>query len=280
MCEDLYMLMAIQSSLEAGYAILDVYHSDFSVEYKPDDSPLTLADKRSHEIIVNNLRPPGIPIISEEGRDTPYEQRKTWERLWLVDPLDGTKEFIKRNGEFTVNIALVENHKPVLGVIFVPDKDILYFASRKVGAFKLENSQSLGPLDLKGGKKGPDILLKKIIDRAVRLPVNISPLPSFTIVASRSHSTPELQAYVEEKRRDFGRVEFIAAGSSLKFCVVAEGRADVYPRLGPTMEWDTAAGHAITENAGSRVLRYGTQKTLVYNKQDLHNPWFSVSRKR
>jgi 3'(2'), 5'-bisphosphate nucleotidase len=280
MRNDFYLLKAIQTSLEAGYAILDVYHSDFSVEYKADDSPLTLADKRAHEIIVNYLNTSGIPILSEEGKGVPYEERKTWERLWLVDPLDGTKEFIKRNGEFTVNIALVESQQPVLGVIFVPDKDVLYFASRKLGSFKLERIQSLGLPGWEGGKKDPDNLLKRIVDLAVRLPVNLSPLPSFTIVGSRSHSTAELQAYVEERRRDFGKVEFIAAGSSLKFCVVAEGLADVYPRLGPTMEWDTAAGQAIAENAGGEVLQYETNEPLVYNKEDLYNPWFSVGRQR
>jgi len=273
-----YILKAIQTSLEAGSAILDVYRSEFAVEYKTDRSPLTLADRRSHEVIVEHLNDFNIPILSEEGKGTAYEQRKNWNQLWVVDPLDGTKEFIKRNGEFTVNIALIEKNKPVLGVIFVPDKETLYFAAAGLGAYKLETEPLLEFLDPKHNTKKEDELVEKIIAHAARLPAQPSPSPIFTIVGSRSHSTPELQAYVEEKRREYKDVDFIAAGSSLKFCVVAEGRADIYPRLGPTMEWDTAAGQAIAENAGGKVLRYDTQEPLTYNKEDLYNPWFIVSR--
>ncbi len=273
-----YILKAIQASVEAGHAILDVYHSDFSVEYKTDTSPLTLADRQSHELIVNHLSEFNIPILSEEGRDTPYQVRKTWDQLWVVDPLDGTKEFVKRNGEFTVNIALVENNMPVLGVIFIPDKETLYFAANGSGAYKLEKKLPSEVIDPDISNNEKDALLARIVDQAEQLPLSRSALPLYTIVGSRSHQTPELQAYVEEKRREFGKVDFIAAGSSLKFCVVAEGRANIYPRLGPTMEWDTAAGQAIVENAGAKVVRFDNQQPLTYNKEDLYNPWFIVLR--
>jgi 3'(2'), 5'-bisphosphate nucleotidase len=197
-----------------------------------------------------------------------------------VDPLDGTKEFIKRNGEFTVNIALIENSRPVLGTIFVPDRQTLYFAAHDLGAYKLKD----GPLsDLQCAAdedSGEDagIRLAQIIEQSSRLPIQHSREAALTIVGSRSHKNAELEAYVEEKRNEFGNVEFISAGSSLKICLVAEGRADLYPRLGPTMEWDTAAGQAIAESAGARVYQYDTREPLVYNKADLHNPWFIVQR--
>jgi 3'(2'), 5'-bisphosphate nucleotidase len=273
-----YILKAIQTSIVAGNAILDVYRSDFAVEYKTDSSPLTLADKKSHEIIVSHLFEFKIPILSEEGKSTPYEQRKAWDQLWVVDPLDGTKEFIKRNGEFTVNIALVEKNQPVLGVIFVPDKETLYFAAAGLGAYKLDNKPALELLNSTHSTAKESELLNKIIEHAARMPVHPSPSPVYTIVGSRSHSTPELQEYVEDKRRKYGDVDFIAAGSSLKFCVVAEGWADIYPRLGPTMEWDTAAGQAIAENAGGKVVQYDSREPLTYNKEDLYNPYFIVQR--
>jgi len=278
MSTNAYLLKAIQASIEAGQAILDVYHSDFSVEYKTDSSPLTLADKRSHEVIVKHLSEFDIPILSEEGKNKPYDERKTWNRLWIVDPLDGTKEFVKRNGEFTVNVALVEDHKPVLGVIYVPDKKMLFFAASGLGAFKLEKELPTELFESNQSNAKPEDRLSEILELTERLPANHSPLPLYTIVGSRSHQTPELQAYIEEKRRECGKVEFIAAGSSQKFCVVAEGQADIYPRLGPTMEWDTAAGQAIAENAGATVVRSDNQEPLTYNKEDLYNPFFIVLR--
>ena len=276
-----YIVKSIQAAIAAGNAIKEIYHSeDFGVEYKSDKSPLTLADQKSHEIIMDALEEFDIPILSEEGKDTPYSQRKDWERFWIVDPLDGTKEFIKRNGEFTVNIALIEKTSPVLGIIFVPDRDTLYFAGQGLGAYKLEN----GPFsELQGARtdseKKAGLLLDQIMAQSTRLPVKDPQRTSLTIVGSRSHKNAELEAYVEAKRKAFGNVEFISAGSSLKICLVAEGRADLYPRLGPTMEWDTAAGQAIAENAGARIYQYDTREPLVYNKTDLHNPWFIVQRK-
>jgi 3'(2'), 5'-bisphosphate nucleotidase len=275
-----YILRSIQAAIAAGNAVNEVYHSeDFGVEYKPDQSPLTLADQKSHDIIVNGLREFDIPILSEEGKDTPYAQRKDWKRFWVVDPLDGTKEFIKRNGEFTVNIALVENSRPVLGTIFVPDSNTLYFAGRNFGAYKLQDGPFAElPETRVESKEETQTLLDQIIGQSSRLPIENQQRPSLTIVGSRSHKTAELEAYVGEKRKTHGEVEFISAGSSLKICLVAEGRADVYPRLGPTMEWDTAAGQAIAEHAGARVYQYNTSKPLIYNKEDLHNPWFIVQR--
>jgi len=275
-----YILRSIQAAIAAGDGINEIYRSeDFGVEYKTDKSPLTLADQKSHEIITNALEGYDIPILSEEGQNMPYTQRKNWQRFWIVDPLDGTKEFIKRNGEFTVNIALIENNRPVLGAIFVPDRNTLYFAAQNFGAYKLEN----GPFS-EWLETGPDskettsTLLDQITRQSTRLPVTDPQRLALTIVGSRSHKNAELEAYVEEKRNAFGDVEFISAGSSLKICLVAEGRADLYPRLGPTMEWDTAAGQAIAENAGADVYQYETRKPLTYNKEDLHNPWFIVQR--
>ncbi|MGD8739260.1 MAG: 3'(2'),5'-bisphosphate nucleotidase CysQ [Desulfobacterales bacterium] len=275
-----YILKSIQAAIAAGNAINQVYHSeDFGVEYKSDKSPLTLADQKSHEIIMNVLTEFDFPILSEEGKDTPFAQRKDWEHFWVVDPLDGTKEFIKRNGEFTVNIALIKNSRPVLGTIFVPDRNTLYFAGQDLGAYKLEdgpfNQMLIAQADSKEDVRD---FLNQIIGQSIKLPVIDPQRAVLTIVGSRSHKTAELEAYVEEKRKTHGEVEFISAGSSLKICLVAEGRADVYPRLGPTMEWDTAAGQAIAEYAGASVYQYDTSKPLIYNKEDLHNPWFIVQR--
>ncbi|MBW2433262.1 MAG: 3'(2'),5'-bisphosphate nucleotidase CysQ [Deltaproteobacteria bacterium] len=275
-----HIIKSIQTAIAAGKAINAVYHSeDFGVEYKSDTSPLTVADQKSHEIIMKMLQDGDIPILSEEGLDMPYAQRKDWVRFWVVDPLDGTKEFIKRNGEFTVNIALIQDGRPVMGTIFVPDRDTLYFAAQGFGAYKLED----GPFDeLQYAPADSDeqarILLGQIVEQSTPLPIEHPRRVALTIVGSRSHKTAELQAYVEEKRKAVGDVEFISAGSSLKICLVAEGRADIYPRLGPTMEWDTAAGQAIAEAAGATVCEYGTLNPLMYNKEDLHNPWFIVQR--
>jgi 3'(2'), 5'-bisphosphate nucleotidase len=275
-----YIWGSIQAAVAAGDAINEIYRSeDFGVEYKTDKSPLTIADQKSHEIITKALRGYDIPILSEEGQNMPYAQRKNWERFWMVDPLDGTKEFIKRNGEFTVNIALIENNRPVLGTIFVPDKNTLYFASQNFGAYKLEDGPFSELLESRpDSQEKTSALLEQTMRQSTRLPVTDPQRSSLTIVGSRSHKNTELEAYVEEKRKTFGDVEFISAGSSLKICLVADGRADLYPRLGPTMEWDTAAGQAIAEAAGADVYQYETQKPLIYNKEDLHNPWFIVQR--
>ena len=290
MNDKFYLLTAVAAAIEAGRAILEVYRSsDFKIEKKADKSPLTLADRRSHEVIVKRLGKLAIPILSEEGKDIPYVERKSWETYWLIDPLDGTKEFIKQNGEFTVNIAMIRDRKPLGGVIYVPDKDVLYFALNDQGSFKVDSGDSIKQLEtdlietlnIQAGGPGNEKIAEtfdSIIAAAAKLPVYDLPDRPFTIIGSRSHASPELEAFVEEKRQKHGEVEFISAGSSLKLCLVAGGKADIYPRTGSTMEWDTAAGQAIAENAGCKVLQYETNEPLIYNKENLLNPWFVVSR--
>ncbi len=253
---------------QAGDAIMAIYEGDHAVEYKDDKSPLTAADKASHEVIVAGVQKnfPNIPILSEEGKDIPYEERKDWNRFWLVDPLDGTKEFIKRNGEFTVNIALIENNQPVLGVVYVPVQEKLYLGVvgegawiQKQGSRSQESGSSLEPATLN---------LQPI---QVRQADNDKGL---TVVMSRSHSSLELEEYL----KNINVAEAMPVGSSLKLCVVAEGKADLYPRLGPTMEWDTGAGHAVVVAAGGSV-RTLQGDDLVYNKNNLLNPYFFVKNK-
>ncbi|MGD2272600.1 MAG: 3'(2'),5'-bisphosphate nucleotidase CysQ [Desulfobacterales bacterium] len=270
-----YLAGAIFASMKAGKATLEVYYTDFSVEHKADNTPLTLADRKSHHIIKACLKQFGIPILSEEGREVLYAQRRDWGLLWIVDPLDGTKEFVNCREEFTVNIALVKDGKPVVGVVFVPIKNSLYFAGQGRGSYKLENAQID---DVFSNSIDAETSMHNVIELSDGLPLrSVSDTP-FTIVGSRSHGGRELEAFVEQKRKEYDEVEFISAGSSLKFCYVAEGRADIYPRFGPTSEWDTAAGQAIVENAGGEVLDYNTGQPLVYNKQNILNPWFIAKR--
>ena len=266
----------LRISREAGQVILQVYDSDFAVEQKFDSSPLTLADRRSHEVIAQGLSLMSdlpIPLLSEEGRSIPYDERKTWDMFWLVDPLDGTKEFVKRNGEFTVNIALIQNSSPLIGVIYIPVKNIFYFAVKGLGAYRLELRNAEVPASTKG--------LLKISSRLPLAPDSAdtaSNISRVTVIGSRSHMSAETEQFINDLKAKYKEVDFLAAGSSLKFCLIAEGRADVYPRFGPTMEWDTAAGQAIVEQAGGRVLRAGSQEPLTYNKEDLLNPSFIVHR--
>ncbi|MFI3282671.1 MAG: 3'(2'),5'-bisphosphate nucleotidase CysQ [Rikenellaceae bacterium] len=263
--------LAIKAALDAGAEILEIYNdptSDFGVERKADNSPLTIADKRAHGVITKTLEPSGIYALSEEGRHESYEVRSAHSRLWIIDPLDGTKEFIKRNGEFTVNIALVERGVPVLGVVYLPVKEILYFASQEVGAYRLDNitaDSSLPSID-------------EYITHSAKLPLE-KKHDKFTIVASRSHLSDETTAFVEKMREQHGDVEFISSGSSIKLALVAEGSADVYPRYAPTMEWDTAAGDAVARCSGAEVVRHDDEMPLEYNKVDLLNPWFIVRKK-
>ena len=242
---------AIQAARAAADEIMRIYSTaDFGVEMKADNSPLTLADKAAHNAIMRHLLPTGIPVLSEEGAHLPFSERKDWHRLWIVDPLDGTKEFIKRNGEFTVNIALVEDGTPVLGVIVVPVTGRTYAAD--VRARRLDTSPSVPDGSVVG-----------------------SP---FTVVASRSHLNEETAAFIDRLRQQHPDLQCISSGSSLKICLVAEGKADVYPRFAPTMEWDTAAGDAIARAAGCAVVDAHTGTPLIYNKEDLHNPHFIVTR--
>ena len=255
---------AIIAALDAGKAILEIYHSgDFDIEIKGDNSPLTRADTASNDVIMSYLETTNIPVLSEEGRDISYQERKDWKRLWIVDPIDGTKEFIKRNGEFTVNIALVENQKPIIGVVFVPVSGELYFSSKEVGAFKIAVDKN-------------DFNVETLISKANKLPLQRKD-KTFTIVASRSHMSSKTESYVKEMRNKHGSVNLISKGSSLKLCLIAEGKADCYPRFAPTMEWDTAAGQAICENAGFNVIDVKTKSNILYNRKKLTNNFFLIS---
>jgi 3'(2'), 5'-bisphosphate nucleotidase len=254
---------AIKASLEAGKRIMEIYDNEsFDVDFKTDDSPLTKADLASHNIIVSHLKDTNVPILSEEGKHLDYEIRKTWNSLWIVDPIDGTKEFIKKNGEFTVNISLVENQIPILGVIYVPALKELYFAEKELGSFKLDNITEFSTLS-------------EIIKEANQLPLSIEK-DKFTVVASKSHLSKETEDYIEELEKEHGEVITLSKGSSLKLCMVAEGMAHEYPRFAPTMEWDTAAGQAICKYAGKTVYDYKTRKEMLYNRKNLLNNWFLV----
>ncbi|MBU2019903.1 MAG: 3'(2'),5'-bisphosphate nucleotidase CysQ [Bacteroidetes bacterium] len=256
--------LAIEASLKAGDAILEIYgQDDFQIQNKEDESPLTAADLAANDIIEKILIPTGIPLMTEEGGKTPYAERKNWTKLWIIDPLDGTKEFIKRNGEFTVNIALIENEIPILGVVFTPVTKELYFSNKEIGAFKIT-------LDA-------DRSIATILSKAQALPLP-SNRDSFVVVASRSHLSPETEVFIEEQKAKYDKVEMLSKGSSLKLCMVAEGSADCYPRFAPTMEWDTAAGQAICLYANCTVINWETKKALLYNKENLLNPWFLVGR--
>lgn len=257
---------AIQAALLAGKAIMEVYNSVFEVEYKDDKSPLTEADKRANDIINSFLIPTGIPIISEENKQTDFSVRKQWDSCWVVDPVDGTKEFIKRNGEFTVNIALVENGKPQLGVIYVPATKVIYFANVKKGeAFKAELTTH-------------ETSVEGVVNKALTLKPKQGNSNLIQVVGSRSHMSQETLDFMEELKQTGKEVVIVSKGSSLKFCLVAEGNADVYPRYAPTMEWDTAAGQAICNAVGMQVISKETNQALLYNKENLLNPWFLVSK--
>ncbi len=237
---------------EAGDVIMEIYQKDFSVEYKDDKSPLTEADLRSNEIIVSKLKAlyPHIPLLSEEEKEVAFDERKEWEYFWLIDPIDGTKEFIKKNDEFTVNIALIHKDTPVLGVVYAPALGDMYKAKKGVGAFK--NNQKL-PLE-----------------------VNDTPETSLRVVASKSHLSEETQAFIDEVAKSTESIEQVSKGSSLKLVMVAEGSADIYPRLAPTMEWDTGAADAVVREAGKMTYQFEHDTPVVYNKQNLLNPWFVV----
>ncbi|WP_138432518.1 3'(2'),5'-bisphosphate nucleotidase CysQ [Winogradskyella algicola] len=258
--------IAIKASLEAGKVIMNVYETAFNVEIKDDKSPLTEADKRANNVINLFLKPLGTPIISEENKQIDYTVRKTWNTCWVVDPVDGTKEFIKRNGEFTVNIALVENGIPKLGVIYVPAVKTIYYGNVEEGsAFKAE----LGSHDT-------------TIDEVLKLSKPIQPKlntsKNIEVVGSRSHMNEDTLNFVEALKNEGKEVEIVSKGSSLKFCLVAEGNADVYPRYAPTMEWDTAAGQAICNAVGIKVISKDTNQPLKYNKENLLNSYFLVSK--
>jgi 3'(2'), 5'-bisphosphate nucleotidase len=235
-------------ALNAGNTIMEIYNRDFSIVYKDDKSPLTEADLASNDVIIQGLERYGIPIMSEEGKSIAYDNRKNWEYYWCIDPIDGTKEFIKKNGEFTVNIALIHNDTPVLGVVYAPVLGDIYKAKKGEGAFK--NNKKL-PL-----KTNPDLS------------------ENIRVVASKSHLSEETQAFIDNLKTK--NIEQVSKGSSLKLCMVAEGEADIYPRLAPTMEWDTAAADAIVRESGKMTYQFEENRPVVYNKENLLNPWFIV----
>ncbi len=261
------ILSVAEIIITAGKETLRVYDSvDLGVEYKKDNSPLTEADTASHNVIVaglEKLKIDGsvIPVLSEEGKDIPYAERSGWQKYWLVDPLDGTKEFIKRNGEFTVNIALIVNNEPAAGFVYIPVKDELYFGAEGLGSFFLKDAAETENSAVLSSARA---LKPSDASEAVK------------IVASRSHLTPETEDYINKIENRFEKVEIVSSGSSIKLCMVADGSADVYPRFAPTMEWDTAAAHGVCRFAGCRVIDAGTKKELKYNKQNMLNPWFLV----
>nr|WP_298717643.1 3'(2'),5'-bisphosphate nucleotidase CysQ [uncultured Steroidobacter sp.] len=241
----------VRLAQQAGDAILSVYSEQFEVTHKTDQSPLTVADLRSHEIISKGLRAltPDLPVLSEEASDIPFEQRRQWTRYWLVDPLDGTKEFVSRNGEFTVNIALIEDHAPVLGVVHVPVTSTTYTGATGIGAFKHVDAHKPAPLHVASPASTP-----------------------LRIVGSRSHRGDSLDRYLPK----LAPYELVAVGSSLKFCLIAEGSADFYPRFGPTSEWDTAAAQAVVEAAGGAVIKTNGERLRYNTKAELLNPHFLV----
>ncbi len=257
------LLTAIEAAIEAGAEIMKIYADDFEVLLKPDDSPLTSADKNANEVINAHLKKTAYPIISEENKQIAYDIRKTWDVCWMVDPLDGTKEFIKRNGEFTVNIALIKNNEPVLGVIYVPVSKNLYYAMVS------ENKAFKSMLNNHG-------FTEEVFQNSIEITPEKVTNNQIKIVGSRSHKSEETDAFVQDLEAQGKKISFLSKGSSLKFCLVAEGQANLYPRFAPTMEWDTAAGHAICTAVGLKVIQAENGKALHYNKENLLNPYFVV----
>ncbi|MDF1884287.1 3'(2'),5'-bisphosphate nucleotidase CysQ [Sulfurimonas sp. SAG-AH-194-C21] len=251
MLEQIELEKIVEIAQKAGDAIMEIYKKDFKVEYKDDKSPLTEADIKSNEIICSALAKmyPNIPMLSEENKEVAFKDRKDWEYYWCIDPIDGTKEFVKKNDEFTVNIALIYKDTPVLGVVYAPAIDEMYKAKKGEGAFK-------------NGQRLP-------------LKTNNNPKDKLYVVASKSHLSEETQAFIDNLQTK--EIEQVSKGSSLKLCMVAEGIADIYPRLAPTMEWDTAAADAVVRESGKMTYQFDTDsEPVIYNKENLLNPWFIV----
>jgi 3'(2'), 5'-bisphosphate nucleotidase len=262
------LIIAIKAALKAGEAILDIYKKDFRVDFKDDNSPLTEADLLSNRIIISYLLQTNIPIISEEEKEIPYTERKDWGLCWVIDPIDGTKEFIKKNGEFTVNISLVEKGNTKLGVIYVPvTKELYYTNEYKTSSYKTIVSMN--------EMKSFDDLLFRNEDK-IRPKTNEN--SKIRVVGSRSHMNEYTLLFIEDLKKEYREVEIVSKGSSLKFCLIAEGEADVYPRFAPTMEWDTAAGQAICEAVGLKVIDQNTKQPMVYNRENLLNNYFLVTK--
>jgi 3'(2'), 5'-bisphosphate nucleotidase len=260
---------ALQTAFRAGNAIMEIYRQPFDVEFKADNSPLTIADKTAHTIIAEGLSETGLPLLSEEGAQISFDIRKNWKHFWMVDPLDGTKEFIKKNGDFTVNIALISDRQTAFGVVYAPVPGFLYWGS-KSGSFRLKVSR----IELESFDN-----FNTIKTLAEQLPC-VSRQESFLVLGSRSHMNIETESFISDLKITHPDLSFISRGSSLKFCTLAEGGADVYPRFGPTMEWDTAAGHAVARFAGCSVDQVENGLPVEYNKQSLLNPNFIARRKK
>ncbi|MFM9826224.1 3'(2'),5'-bisphosphate nucleotidase CysQ [Flavobacterium sp.] len=258
-------IIAIEASIAAGKVIMEIYQKDFQIDFKNDNSPLTEADIAANAVIMEYLNQTGIPIISEENKQTPYSIRKNWISCWIVDPLDGTKEFVKKNGEFTVNIALVKNGLPEFGVIYVPATGVLYFGDvSRQKAYRITIDHS-------------NYTISDILKNASEIQPQQN-LNTIRVVGSRSHMNQETLDFVENLRQKSQQeIEMVSKGSSLKFCLVADGNADVYPRFAPTMEWDTAAGQAICMSVGLKVIDNTTNLAMKYNKESLLNSFFLVS---
>ena len=252
--------IAIQASIKAGLEILKIYHQNFDVAYKNDNSPLTQADKNANDSIMSFLEETNIPIISEENKQVDFSERQKWRKCWIVDPLDGTKEFINKNGEFTVNIALIDNGTPQIGVIYVPVTKELYVGN------VLENKSYKVTITTNFDINNVCIKENLIIPNTKNKDIKV--------VGSRSHMNQATETFLNKLKAENDSVEVVSKGSSLKFCLVAEGKADIYPRFAPTMEWDTAAGQAICEAVNLQVISTETNKSLRYNKENLLNPYF------
>jgi 3'(2'), 5'-bisphosphate nucleotidase len=263
------IVKVLHTAVLAGSAIMDIYKGNFEVEFKNDNSPLTAADKKANSIIAEGLSDMGLPYLSEEGAQTEYSLRKNWRNYWLVDPLDGTKEFIKKNGDFTVNIALISDQHPVLGVVYAPVHGYIFWGSNS-GSFRLDVNNIIV------SESG---YLQKCLPKAERLPC-VKRTDGFIVLGSRSHMNVETESYISGLQLDHPDISFISKGSSLKFCLLAEGNADIYPRFGPTMEWDTAAGHAVALYAGCVVEQAANGKPVLYNKPSLLNPFFIAKQKK
>ena len=265
---------AFNAAIRAGAEIMKVYndsHSDRNITVKSDNTPLIIADRVAHNKIKEVLGETRIPILSEEGREMLYDERKNWEMFWLVDPLDGTVEFIKGNNEFTVNIALMADNQCVGAVVYVPYLKKIYFAEQGFGAMLLEN---IAP------DENANFTNENIRKHAVALPLKSAPHDKFRIAVSRSHQTAETALYIEKMREKHHNIEVIEQGSSYKFCLLAEGVIDYYPRTTATYEWDTAAAELILAESGGTTLSLPDNLSLHYNKENLHNPWFECHRRK
>jgi 3'(2'), 5'-bisphosphate nucleotidase len=258
----------IKCAIHAGIETLKIYNGDINVSYKSDSSPLTQADLMSHNVIVETLKKYDLPILSEESEAPKFDVRKEWSLFWIIDPLDGTKEFIKKNGDYTINIGLIENRTPISGIIYVPVHDVLYFSFEGIGAYKMESAKN---------QINTDDSLDSIIEKCVKLP-QIVERDEMIVVASKSHLNEDTKSYIAKLEYEYDKVVTMSRGSSLKLCMVAEGKADVYPRFGPTMEWDIAAGTSIILCSNAKIYDVDTQEMLNFNKENLLNPEFIARR--